>query len=180
VLSKALRYAADVQLIGFLPKVGMLRVERPEFVCWDLAHYKRILDAAKEEGDEWYVAACLAGEAGLRVGEIRALRWSEGVDLVAATITINQQTRKGITGTPKGRTRGTVPMLDDSADQPSSQLAGARLARPPSQLRDPRRDVRRESVEADDLDGAQAPRRDDAPRQFRREPPARATTHVAQ
>jgi integrase len=110
VLSKALRYAADVQLIDFAPKVGMLRVERPEFVCWDLAQYKRILDAAKEEGDEWYVAACLAGEVGLRVGEIRALRWREDVDLVAATITVNQQTRKGITGTPKGRTRRTVPM----------------------------------------------------------------------
>jgi integrase len=110
VLSKALRYAADVQLIDFAPKVGMLRVERPEFVCWDLVQYRRILDAAREEGDEWYVAACLAGEAGLRVGEIRALRWREDVDLVAATITVNQQTRKGITGTPKGRARRTVPM----------------------------------------------------------------------
>jgi integrase len=110
VLSKALRYANDVRLIDFAPKVGMLKVERPEFVCWDLAQYKRILDAAKEEGGEWYAAACLAGEAGLRIGEIRALRWREDVDLVAATITINQQTRKGITGTPKGRTRRTVPM----------------------------------------------------------------------
>jgi integrase len=110
VLSKALRYAADVQLIDFAPKVGMLKVERPEFVCWDLVQYRRVLDAAKAEGDDWYVAACLAGEAGLRVGEIRGLRWSEDVDLVAATITINQQTRKGITGTPKGRTRRTLPM----------------------------------------------------------------------
>src|SRR5206468_1957851 len=29
------------------------------------------------EGDEWYAAACLAGEAGLRVGEVKALRWRE-------------------------------------------------------------------------------------------------------
>jgi integrase len=110
VLSKALRYAADVELIDHAPRIGMLRVERPEFVCWDLAQYKRILDAASEEGDQWYVAACLAGEAGLRIGEVRALRWREDVDLIAGTITINQQTRKGITGTPKGRTRRTVPM----------------------------------------------------------------------
>src|SRR5262249_32669716 len=37
-------------------------------------------------------------------------RWREDVDLVAGTITVNQQTRRGITGTPKGRTRRTVPM----------------------------------------------------------------------
>jgi integrase len=110
VLSKALRYAADVQVIDHAPRVGLLKVERPEFVCWDLAQYARILDAAKKDGDEWYVAACLAGETGLRIGEIRGLRWGEDVDLIAGTITVNQQTRKGITGTPKGRTRRTVPM----------------------------------------------------------------------
>jgi integrase len=110
VLSKSLRYAADVELIDHAPRVGMFKLERPEFVCWDLAQYKRILDAAMKEGDDWYVAVCLAGEAGLRVGEIRGLRWREDVDLVAGTITVNQQTRRGITGTPKGRTRRTVPM----------------------------------------------------------------------
>ncbi|MDB4965170.1 MAG: hypothetical protein JWN44_859, partial [Myxococcales bacterium] len=30
-------------------------------VCWDLAQYKRILDAANAEGDDWYVAVCLRG-----------------------------------------------------------------------------------------------------------------------
>ena len=53
---------------------------------------------------------CLAGEAGLRVGEIKALRWREDVDMIAHTITVNQQTRRGETGTPKGRTRRTIPM----------------------------------------------------------------------
>ena len=47
--------------------------------------------SAKVEGDEWYAAACLAGEAGLRVGEVKALRWREDVDMVAKTITVNQQ-----------------------------------------------------------------------------------------
>lgn len=34
------------------------------------------------------------------------------MDLVAATITVNQQTRRGQTTTPKGRTRRTVPMTE--------------------------------------------------------------------
>jgi integrase len=52
----------------------------------------------------------LAGEAGLRAGEVKALRWREDVDLIAGTITVNEQTCHGITGTPKGGRRRKVPM----------------------------------------------------------------------
>lgn len=63
-----------------------------------------------KEGPAIYAAVCLAGEAGLRVGEVKALRLREDVDLVAQTVTVNQQMRRGVVGTPKGRTRRTVPM----------------------------------------------------------------------
>lgn len=53
---------------------------------------------------------CLAGEAGLRVGEVKELRWREDVDLIARTITVNRQTCNGVTTTPNGRTRRTIPM----------------------------------------------------------------------
>lgn len=112
VLSKALRYADDVKLISAPRKIGLLKVERPEIEFWELAEYARILAAAKKEGAAVYAAACLAGEAGLRVGEVKALRWREDVDLVARTITVNQQMRRGVVGTPKGRTRRTVPMTE--------------------------------------------------------------------
>jgi len=110
VLSKPLRYAAECKLIGTVPRMGLFKCERPEITAWDFAQYARLLAAAKAEGEEWYAAVCLAGEAGLRVGEIKALRWREDVDLIAKTITINQQTCQGDTTTPKGRTRRTVPM----------------------------------------------------------------------
>jgi integrase len=110
VLSKALKYAVDCEVLAKAPKIGMFKIERPEIVAWDFEQYPRILVAAKAEGDEWYAAVCLAGEAGLRVGETKALRWREDVDLIAKTITVNQQTCRGKTGTPKGRTRRMVPM----------------------------------------------------------------------
>lgn len=110
VLSKPLRYAVECELIAKAPKIGLFKIERPEIVAWDFAQYVRLLAAAKAEGEDWYAAVCLAGEAGLRVGEVKALRWREDVDLIAKTITVNQQTCRGITGTPKGRTRRTVPM----------------------------------------------------------------------
>jgi integrase len=110
VLSKALRYALDCELIAKVPKIGLFKTERPEIIAWEFEQYARLLVAAKSDSDEWYAAVCLAGEAGLRVGEVKALRWREDVDLVARTITVNQQTYRGLTGTPKGRTRRTVPM----------------------------------------------------------------------
>jgi integrase len=110
VLSKPLKYAADCKLIARAPKIGLFKVERPEIVVWDFVQYARLLAAAKLEGEAWYGGVCLAGEAGLRVGEVKALRWREDVDMIAKTITVNFQTRNGETTTPKGRTRRTIPM----------------------------------------------------------------------
>ena len=110
VLSKPMKYAVECEVIDKAPRIGMFKVERPEIVAWDFEQYARLLAAAKAEGDEWYAALCLAGEAGLRVGEVKALRWREDVDMIARTITVNQQTRNKQTTTPKGRTRRTIPM----------------------------------------------------------------------
>jgi integrase len=110
VLSKPMKYAVDCDLLAKAPRIGMFKVERPEIVAWDFEQYARLLAAAKGEGEEWYAAICLAGESGLRVGEVKALRWREDVDMIARTITVNQQTRNKHTTTPKGRTRRTIPM----------------------------------------------------------------------
>jgi integrase len=112
VLSKPLRYAEEVRLLNRAPRIGMLKVERPAGRWIELEQYPLLLEGAQVEGTMWYVAACLTGEAGLRIGEVKALDWQRDCDLVGRALTINQQTRKGETGTPKGRTRRTVPMTD--------------------------------------------------------------------
>jgi hypothetical protein len=51
--------------------------------------------------------------------------------MVAATITVNQQTRNGDTTTPKGRTRRTVPMtsaLHEALKRMETILRGVRGA----------------------------------------------------
>jgi len=116
VLSKSLKYAVDAEVIERSPKIGLFKVERPEIVAWDFDQYARLLTAARSEGNDWYASVALAGEAGLRVGEVKALRWREDVDLIAKTLTVNQQTRNGETTTPKGRTRRTVPMTSTLVD----------------------------------------------------------------
>jgi len=110
VLSKPLHYAVDAEVIAKAPKVGMYKVESPEVDFWEFEEYAKLLAAARSEGPWWYVGVCLAGEAGLRVGELRALIWERDVDLLGKTVTIQEQMRHGSTGTPKGRTRRTVPI----------------------------------------------------------------------
>ncbi len=110
VLSKPLKYAVECDVIGKAPRIGLFKVERPEIVAWELGQYSRLLHAASNEADEWNAAICLAGEAGLRVGEVKALRWREDVDMIARTITVNIQSCNGVVTTPKGRTRRTIPM----------------------------------------------------------------------
>ena len=90
-----MKYAVDCEVIDKSPRIGMFKCERPEIVAWDFEQYARLLAAAKIEGPDWYAAVCLAGEAGLRSGEVKALRWREDVDLIARTITVNQQTCYG-------------------------------------------------------------------------------------
>ncbi len=111
VVSKPLRYAVDVEVLEKAPpNIGLFKVERPEIEFWEFDEYARILEATRQMGQVEHAAACLAGEAGLRVGEVKALRWREDVDMVARTIGIKQQMRRGVIGTPKGRLRRTIPM----------------------------------------------------------------------
>jgi len=116
ILSKPLHYAADVELIAKAPKMGLFKVEAPEIEFWEFEEYTRLLAAAEKLEPVVFGAICLAGEAGLRVGEVKALRWREDVDMVAGTITVNRQMRKGVVGTPKGRTRRTIPMTSTLLD----------------------------------------------------------------
>jgi len=130
-LSKALRYAEDVELIARAPKIGIFRTERPEVVCWDFDQYERLLEGARRKEPKWYAAVCLAGEAGLRIGEVKGLRWREDVDLVAGTITVNQQIQEDghdgtpTPGTPKGRTRRVVP-ITGTLDTALREIGGIR------------------------------------------------------
>jgi len=83
----------------------------------------------RREGEEWYVTVCLAREAGLRVGEIKALCW-EHLDLVAGTLTVSEQTRHGITGTPKPARRADDCHADRGAEDAVGRARRLRGAQP--------------------------------------------------
>ena len=140
-------------------QVGLFKVEPTEIDAWEIDEYVRILAAAKSWDPSYYAAVCLAGEAGLRIGEVKALRWRVDVDMVAKTIIVNQQMRRGIVGTPKGRTRRTVPMtatLYDALRALDAVREGVRDPEPAGQS-----EVRREPAQVPlvpDLPARPAPR----------------------
>jgi integrase len=109
VVSNALRYAEEVGLIDEAPRIRQYRFERPVIECWQLEEWRRFLDAARRDGPGMLVAALLAGDAGLRLGEVLGLRWDD-VDLIAERLMVTRQIRKGTEGTPKGGRRRSVPM----------------------------------------------------------------------
>jgi len=68
-----------------------------------------MLGAALHEGEPWATSVLLAGDAGLRIGEVLALEWPD-LDLVANTITVSRQIRRNVLGPTKGGKPRTVPM----------------------------------------------------------------------
>ena len=98
VLSKPLRYAVDVEVIDrTCRKIGLLKSSVPRS-CAGTSRVRAHPSRLRRRRARVVCGGCLAGEAGLRVGEVKALRWREDVDLVAGTITVNQQTRHGVPG----------------------------------------------------------------------------------
>lgn len=108
VLATALRYAFHAKVIRDMPAIKVKAVPPPPIEPWTFEEYGRLLGAALPV-EPWSTAVLLAGESGLRIGEIVALDWSD-LDLVANTITIQRQERQGKLGPPKGGKARTVPM----------------------------------------------------------------------
>lgn len=107
-LGKTLRYAAESDVIEKIPRIKFVKVYQQRIDFLDFDEAKRLVVAAKAEPEG--LAAILCGlDAGLRVGEIRALEWGD-FDLVAARVTVQRTDYRGYLGSPKGGRLRTVPL----------------------------------------------------------------------
>ncbi len=108
VLGKLLSYAEEIELIDQAAAMHLLKVEPQKFRFLDFHEYEALLRAADEE-PEWRLAVLLAGSAGLRLGEIMALQWSDREKSVKK-MTIHQSIYKGELGATKGWNLRTIPL----------------------------------------------------------------------
>jgi integrase len=76
VLSKLLREAQEAELIAVLPKLRTLKIGTTAFEFWTFEDFEKLL-ASSEAEPEWRAAILVAGEAGLRAGEVAPLRWED-------------------------------------------------------------------------------------------------------
>jgi integrase len=94
------------------------RVRRPaQIEVLGAAQVAALVAAAADECDA--VAFCLAAYAGLRIGEILALRWRD-VSLEQHTVHVRENWTRGETTTPKSGRERAVPMAEEIASRLST------------------------------------------------------------
>lgn len=109
-LGKALRYAAECEVIEKIPRIRFVKVFEKPVDFLDFGEYARLIDTQKDHG-EALAAILLGGDAGLRQGEIRALQWGD-LDLEAGRIFVQRTDYRGYIGSPKGGRVRRLPMTD--------------------------------------------------------------------
>lgn len=107
-LGKMLRYAHEIELIALVPKIKLLKVPPQKFDFFTFEELERVLDATKHE-PTWFALLLIGAEAGLRRGEMIALRW-EDVDLVAGSVTVRRSSWYGIIDSPKSGKDRKIPL----------------------------------------------------------------------
>ena len=108
VLSKILKYAEELEVIDRIPRMKMLKLAPQKFDFLTFEEFERLVSAATTE-PEWQAAVIVAGEAGLRLGEVLALEWGD-IDLKAGLLTVMRTDWRGQVGAPKSGKARKVPL----------------------------------------------------------------------
>lgn len=127
VLGKLLRIATEWRVIDSMPcTVRLLPRRHAEAQFWDFPEYERLLDAARTISPTAHLIVALGGMAGLRLGEMLALRWVD-VDLDRRRLTVRQNDWRGHVDVPKGGRAGTVDLCERLLKALSAHRAASRL-----------------------------------------------------
>jgi integrase len=129
VLGNALRVAVKWKVIATMPcTVELLKVSNVQHAFYEFDEYARLVKAAEKIDLRILVVVLLGGDAGLRRGEMIALRWCD-VDFVRRQLHVRQSVWKDTTDTPKGGRGRIVPMTAalGSALQRFRHLRGERV-----------------------------------------------------
>lgn len=109
-LNTLLKCAVDWKVIPEMPaKIKLLKVTKKEASFFDFDEYDRLVEASAAVAPWVRLMILLAGDAGMRAGEIRALHW-ESVDFRRRRITVERGEYHRIFTLPKHDKIRTIPM----------------------------------------------------------------------
>jgi integrase len=112
VLAVLLKKAVEWSVIDRIPcTIRLLKVPKPSMAFHDFDDYEKLVQAAARIDMSTYVLVLLGGDAGLRLGEMMALEWSD-VDLHRRQLTVQHSDWKGQVTTTKGGRLRHVPMTE--------------------------------------------------------------------
>jgi integrase len=110
VFNTILKVAHQWGVIEAIPVRGKwVKTTTPSMAFYDFDEYDRLRAAARKAGARHELLVLLAGDAGLRCGEIRALRWSS-IDFGRGLLTVERAYSLDQVLTPKGDKIRAVPM----------------------------------------------------------------------
>lgn len=116
VLSRTLRCAVAWEVLDKMPcRIELLPTTDPRIRWYEVHDYRRLVDAAKKVDARVHLLVLLAGSAGLRRGEIIALKWTD-LDLARRMIRLERAIWRKHEETPKGGRGRSIPMTAELAD----------------------------------------------------------------
>jgi integrase len=133
-LGKLLRYAAEIDVLPNVPRIKFLKVPPQKFDFLTVEEYERLLAAIRDD-PERYAMIAIAGESGMRKGEILGLQWDD-VDFRAGALTVRRsiwhnwrEGSKEHVGSPKSGRDRVVPLSRRATEVLRSvrHLRGARV-----------------------------------------------------
>jgi integrase len=110
VLNVMLKKAVDWDVIARMPcSIKVLPVSKGSTKFYDFEEFERLVAAAKTTDPRAHVLVLLAGEAGLRLGEMVALEWSD-IDFAKGQMCVQRSAWKGRVASPKSGRLRYVPL----------------------------------------------------------------------
>lgn len=112
LLVRMLRVATEWELLAHVPRARKLKVPPPKFDHLDQEEQDRLVRAAMLERDPWGVMVLAALKTGMRVSELRALRW-EHIDTTAKRVhVVTAADDRGVITPPKNSKGRVLPIGD--------------------------------------------------------------------
>jgi integrase len=112
VLGKLLKVALKWKEISVLPcAIELMKVSNIVVKFYEFGQYQRLVEASIRHDTRAHLVVLLGGDAGLRLGEIVGLRWTD-IDFRRRQLSIQQSVWRNVVDAPKSGHGRIVPMTD--------------------------------------------------------------------